>query len=70
MFNGVTGALRTAFQKGTVLFFGERVKLETVMKEVKIHDLSLPVLYLTDSPDLVDMDGRIIVETLEEKWCE
>lgn len=66
----MTGALRTAFPKGTVLFFGERVNLETVMKEVKIHDLSLPVLYLTDSPDLVDMDGRIIVETLEEKWCE
>ncbi len=70
IFDDVIGASGTHSPNGIFLIRGEKVKSGGIMKEVNIHDLAPTILYLMDLPVPADMDGRVLLETLEEEWVE
>lgn len=68
IFDDVIGASGTHSPNGIFLIWGEKVKPQGILNEAKIHDLAPTTLYLMDLPVPVDMDGRVLVETLKEEW--
>jgi predicted AlkP superfamily phosphohydrolase/phosphomutase len=70
IFDDVIGASGTHSPNGIFLIWGERVKSGGVLKEVTIHDLAPTILYLMDLPVPADMDGTVLLKTLEEGWVE
>jgi len=66
----VIGASGTHSSNGLFLIRGETVKIGGRLQEVKIHDLAPTVLHLMDLPVPTDMDGRVLLEAMEEEWVK
>lgn len=64
---GITGWHR---ENGMVLFHGLPVNPNNSFEDAKLQDIAPTVLYLMGQPIPDDMDGRILIETLQPQWID
>lgn len=70
IFDDAVGGSGTHSPFGLFLIWGNNVKTGGTFRGARIHDIAPTLLYLTDTPVPSDMDGRVLVETLNEAWVD